>query len=512
VEPLPALQDDVAFPPWRSSLSTDPRSPVIIGVGQLLSNRGRSVEGAREPLDLVREALAQAATAEQLRSADAVYAVHIASWAYDNLASQVARAVGSSAATLVDTVLGGHLPVRLLDQAAARIWAGDSEVALLVGGEAQASVTLLGKAGIDPVSLGWSAEPGGPPGFGLDQLGSAGMQAAQLFQPTRVYPLYENRLQADLGQTPAEALAWSAQIYADLSTVAAAHPSAWNPVALTPEQVTAGRLVCEPYPLGMNAMPHVDQAAALVVTSWAKAQEWGIADVVHVWGGAGADDNPDILQRKDFSGSPAMRMALDRCLEQGGVTATDLAFVDVYTCFPVVPKLAALHLGLPRDQVLSVTGGHSSFGGPLNSYSVHSLATAVGALRDGGVGLVHANGGYLTYQHAVLLSSVPHPDGYVGQPAPQAAAEGGAPALLSVDGALDVVVETLTVEHSRDGEPRQAFLVARTATGERIAVCSAVDDVATPKALSLDALPDGLTTHVGRSLPISVEGGAFRLR
>jgi acetyl-CoA C-acetyltransferase len=479
-------------------------------VGQLLSNRGRSVEEAREPLDLVREALAQAATPEQLASADAVYAVHIASWAYAELASEVSAAVGASARTLVDTGLGGHHPVRLLDEAAARIWAGDSEVALLIGAEAQASVTLLRKAGIDPVSLGWSARPGGPPAFDLDQLGAPAMQAAELLAPTRVYPLYENRLQADLGQTPKEAQDWSARLYADLSRVAAEHPTSWNRTVLTPEQVKAGRIICEPYPLGMNAMPHVDQAAALVITSWAKAQEWGITEVVHVWGGAGADDASDVLQRRDFSGSAAMRSALDRCLEQGGVDAADLNFVDVYSCFPVVPKLAGLHLGLPRDQVLSITGGHSSFGGPLNSYSVHALATAFDVLRGGGVGLVHANGGYLTYQHAILLSDSPHPGGYVGTPTALSLVDTDSPELVAVNGDLQVVVETVTVEHSREGQPQQAFLVARTAEGGRVAVCSDPQDLSTASALSLAALPEG--THVGRSLAISVHHGVFRLR
>ena len=172
-------------------------------------------------------------------------------------------------------------------------------------------------------------------------------------------------------------------------------------------------------------------------------------------------------------------------------------------------QLAGLHLGLPPDQVLSVTGGHSSFGGPLSSYSVHALATAVDVLRGREVGLVHANGGYLTYQHAILLSRAPHPDGYVGQPSPESPDHTDRPELLSVEGGLDVVVETLTVEHGRDGEPRQAFLVARTPAG-RLAVCSDPSDAATARALSLAAVPGG--THVGRTLAITVDRGTFTLR
>lgn len=476
---------------------------MIVGVGQLASNRDRTVEGAREPLDLVLDALHAAArdagAPSLLAAADAVHAVRIASWRYDDLAGQVAEAVGARPRTLVDTSLGGHHPVRLLDQAAARVWAGDSDVALVVGGEAQASVTMLRKQGLTP---SWRSTPGGATAFDLSDLGSPAMQAAGLLAPAIIYPLFENRLQADLGMTPAEAAAWSARTYADLSVVAAAQPASWSSTPRTAEDIgtasPTNRMVYEPYLLSMNAMPHVDQAAAVIVTSLAKAQELGITDVVHVWGGAGADDAPDVLVRGSLGRSASLERALDRCLAQAEVGSGEVDLLDVYTCFPVVPKLVSLHLGLPRESVLSVTGGHSSFGGPLNTYSLHALATMVERLRAGGLGLVHANGGYLTYQHAVLLSRAPHPRGYVGQPEPVAAAEPGPPVVAPADVRGEVVVETATVQHDRDGLPSQAFVVARTADGARVATCTPAGDRAAATALSLGALPAGRTTHVGR--------------
>jgi acetyl-CoA C-acetyltransferase len=202
------------------------------------------------------------------------------------------------------------------------------------------------------------------------------MRQNNLLAPTRVYPLFENRLQADLGLTPAQAAAESARLYAAQSVVAARHPAAWQPRVLSPEEVGAvgpgNRMVCEPYPLSMNAMPHVDQAAAVVLTSRRAALELGIpeAQLVHVWGGAGADDTSDVLGRPGFGRSLALECALSRCLEAGGVDAADLDLVDVYSCFPIVPKLVAGQLGLPRDSALTVTGGHSSFGGPLNSFEI----------------------------------------------------------------------------------------------------------------------------------------------
>jgi acetyl-CoA C-acetyltransferase len=498
------------------------RIPVLVGVGQLRANRERTVDGAREPLELMVRALEfaerDAGVPGLLRSADGLAAIRTVSWAYDDLAGSVAARIGATPRTCENTPLGGQLPARLLDRAAAAIWAGESDVAVVVGGEAQASANALAKAGVDPVARGWSATPGGPPPLDLGELGSAEMLAAGLFLPPRTYPLFENRLQADLGLTPEENAAWSARLYADLSRVAAGNPVAWSPDVLTPEQVgTVGpgnRMVCEPYPLSMNAMPNVDQAVAVVVTSLGTARDHGVpgSGLTYVWGGAGVDDPPDPLRRTGFSGSRALGQALDRSLDAAGLAIGDVDLVDVYSCFPVVPKLAALHLGLDRDAVLSVAGGHSSFGGPLNTYSLHAIATMAERLRAGaGSGLVHANGGYLSYQHSVLLGSRPHPEGYVGRPEPTTVAHVDAPGLLDAATAArdgcELTVETATVEHGRDGAPEQAFVVGRTPTGERVAAATAPGDRASAAGLSLANLPPGAITHVGRTVRLSLRDG-----
>jgi acetyl-CoA C-acetyltransferase len=159
--------------------------------------------------------------------------------------------------------------------------------------------------------------------------------------------------------------------------------------------------------------------------------------------------------------------------------------------------------------VLSVAGGHSSFGGPLNTYSLHAIATMVERLRgDASTALVHANGGYLTYQHAVLLADRPHERGYVGEPTPVQVRHPDAPPLLDAAGIDDVeiTVETATVEHDRDGAPKQAFVVGRTAAGDRVAAPTADGDPASASALSLANVPPGDRSHVGRSVRLVRSG------
>ncbi|GAA3394458.1 acetyl-CoA acetyltransferase [Cryptosporangium minutisporangium] len=494
----------------------DHRLPVLVGVGQVRANRKRVVAEAREPLALILEALdvaaADASAPGLLAAADAIYTVRVASWAYDDLSRVVADGVEATPRHRVDSPIGGQWPVRLLDQAATRIAAGESSVALLVGGEAAASAAALHKAGVDPVTdLGWSARPGGPAPIDAADLGSPAMQAAGLLLPTRVYPLYENRLQADLGLTPTENAEWSARLYADLSAVAATNPIAWNTEALDPAAVgtvtAKNRLVCEPYPLSMNALPFVDQAAAVIVTSLAAARAAGVPaeKIVHLNAAAGVDDIGDVLARPKLGRSTALADALTGALDRASVSAADLDLVDIYSCFPIVPKLAGLALGLPRDAVLSVTGGHSSFGGPLNSYSLHALARAVERIRRGDrLALVHANGGFLTYQHAVVLGSTP--TGFASGPV-QARTGGLSVADAGQLGDVDLVVETATVEHDRDGAPRQAFVVVSTEDGVRAAIATPSGDPAAAATWSLDALPPGTATHTGRRVHLRSADG-----
>ncbi len=334
------------------------------------------------------------------------------------------------------------------------------------------------------------------------------MQRASLIAPTRVYPLFENRLSHRAGHTRDQSIAWSAQLYSAFSAIAADNPTSWHPDPRTAADIcTVGpknRAVTDPYPLMMNAMPFVDQAAAVVVTSLETARELGVADdrLLYVWGGAGATEPADILSRTDLGRSAALADALQRTLDRADLRAGDFDVIDAYTCFPVVPKLLVEHLGLPRDTVPSVTGGHSFFGGPLNSYTLHSIVAVARRLRiDGELALVHGNGGYLTYQHVVVLGSAPHTDGYIGDPEPVLIPASETEPAPDYSGEVEVI--TATAEFGREGSPTIGFLIGATPDGRRV---SGHTDALGAQILAGGADIVGTTVHVvdcGGSLTVT---------
>ena len=79
--------------------------------------------------------------------------------------------------------------------------------------------------------------------------------------------------------------------------------------------------------------------------------------------------------------------------------------IELYSCFPCVPKMARRTLGLGADVQPTVTGGLTFFGAPLNTYMTHAACAMVRKLRGGAkLGLLYGQGGFVTKHHALVLS------------------------------------------------------------------------------------------------------------
>lgn len=483
------------------------REVVIIGVGQLAANREREVDHAREPTDLIVDAIGQAVAdagtePSALTRLDLLDVVQVVSWRYDDPGAVLAGRINAARARTNVSGVGGHQPVARLMELARRLSDGEGGLGLLVGGEAQSSLELLAKR---HVRNPWSKEPGGVAEFPREVGGTERMWELGLVAPIRVYPLFENRLRSDLGQRLAESQDWSARMYAEFSEVAAGNDAAWRPQVYSPDEIATvtaeNRMVCYPYPIRMNANNRVDQASAVLVATHEVADELGIPrdKRIRVRSGAAAADSEDILERPSYSFSPGLAHTLEKTLDNGALSADDIDVLDLYSCFPVVPKLAALQLKT-TNRSLSATGGLSSFGGAHNNYSSHALVAVVRSLReDGGSGLVYANGEYLTKHAAVLLES-----GGGGAPilSDPVDAPPGPVAPRFLDGYVGPVsVETYTVEYDREGAPSRAWVIARTPDG-----CRAAARVSKKDAKTIGVLIDAERDPVGSDGRIDYTG------
>jgi acetyl-CoA C-acetyltransferase len=448
------------------------RSPAVLaGVAHLRSNPERDPAAGREPLDLLAEAARAAARdaglPDVLTQLDGVSVVHQLTWNYDDLPGDLAWALGSPDARTEIGRVGGDTPLPLLAAAADRVSRGKSRAELVCAAEALSSLKEALSAGVDP---GWSERPGGRFVVPDDWRGAPRMRRLDLDWPVRVYPLFENALRGRLGQSFAEAQAWTGRIYEEFSAVSTTVEAAWNPGQLEAAAVVrvgpGNRMICWPYPMRVNSLLMVDQAAAVLVVSPELARSTKPA--VYLLGTVAGADSTDILARPSLAESAALRGVLEGVLADTGTKADDLVAVDLYSCFPVVPKLAALVLGIEDGRPLTTTGGMNAFGGAGSGYSLHGVVTTVQVLREkSGRALVHANGEYLTKEATAVLGTDAAPPTWRELPPPEpgpVVSDGPAPGAEE-----NITVETYTVEFGRDGAPARGWVIGRTAASVRSA-------------------------------------------
>jgi acetyl-CoA C-acetyltransferase len=455
-------------------------TPVIVGVGELTERRPAPGE-AREPVGLMEAALRDAdadAGGGWLDKLESVSLIGLISWHYRNPVSLLCERLGIQPASAVNASMGGETPVRLLHEAALSIARGEITAAAIVGGEALAARNQARKSGWD---LGWTTKPPPEEAVRFPSSSFAMSPVARslgVVEPAQIYPFYEMATQAAWDLTPAEADKHSAGLWARYAAVAATQPHAWIQTAadadfiatVTPEN----RLINWPYPKLMTANPNVNQSAAVIVASLAAARAAGLPEerIVHIWGGAAAREPEDYLQRDRYDHSAAQTAVLEKAVRIGGGDARAFDRLELYSCFPVVPKMALRTLGLGEDGPdPTVAGGPTFFGGPLNNYMTHAVCAMVRTLRahPGELGLLYGQGGFVNKHHALVLSTAPPPEPIAADPSVQAeadAARGAVPALVA-DYEGPACIETYTVRFGRDGEPIDGIVILRTPDGAR---------------------------------------------
>lgn len=471
-------------------MSDDPeRVPVIVGVGQI-NDRPEQPEDGLDPGELMAEALRRAdedAGAGWLAACDSLALVSQLSFPHLNpLVDRVAELAGAQPAHRFQTALpNGDSPILLLNQAANRIGSGEARICVVAGGEALRTAAQLARA---HAAKGDGAQ--------RDALRDAAhrrrtgyRQSYGLSVPVDVYPLYENAARAAWGQSLEEAQTESGAIWARFSRVASRTDAAWIDEAASAHDIVTpserNRPIAFPYTKLQVANASVNQGAGFIVASLAEARRRGVPDsrLVFVGHGAAAHESEDFLARDTFTASPSMAATLRETLARNRVEADDLDHCELYSCFPCVPKMARRVIGWPLDRPMTVFGGLTFGGGPIGNYMSHAVACMVEKLRGtGGKGLLFANGGYATHNHAIVLTG--YRDETLSFPQDfdvQAVADEARGPVPNLDEAYcgPATIETYTMHYQRDGSPRLGTIVARTPGGNRTLAAVLADDEAT---------------------------------
>lgn len=470
-----------------------PRVPVIVGVGQV-NEPIAAGEAGSDPVALARAALAAAdrdGGGGWLGRLDLLAAVRQVSFPdIEDLASAVASHLAPAPRSCAQTELpGGTSVVRLLNDAANRILAGELRTVAIIGAEAFRTAR---------------ARPGGGDfARSVERFSqfSPVHHAYELTTPTAVYPLYENATRARWKQSLAEGQDETATIWSLMSEVAAANPHAALPRRLSPDDILhvseTNRPIAFPYTKLMVANASVNQASAILVTDRESALAAGVAEsrLVHIGRGAAASECRDPLDRESFVRSRSMEVSLRSALDLNEMDIARIRHVELYSCFPCIPKMARRILDWDVDRPVSVYGGLTFGGAPVGAAMGHAIARMTELLRgEGGAGLVFANSGFATGNHTIVLSSRAFP----GQEQPgsydlQSHVPPADPPRFHADYSGEGTIETYTVLHDGAGRPRRGIVVGRTPMDQRFLAEIPGEDEAT-----LASLMSGQGEPIGR--------------
>jgi acetyl-CoA C-acetyltransferase len=480
---------------------SEDRIPVIVGIGEI-TDRPAELTSGLEPLTLLEHALKRAeqdSGTSLIGEIGSLDIVNFLSWRYLDPAQQLCDRLGIAPKHAYYGPVGGESPIRYLHEAAQRIARGECSVAAVCGAEAQSTATKAQRADI---TLPWTpfahdvAEPKRGAAFQKPAAVKLGV-----FTPVTVYPFYEAAASARWGQTPREGMAESGDLWSTYSDVASQNPHAWLKRRFTPEEITTptadNRLIAWPYTKLMVANPSVNMGGAILMTSLAKARAAGISEdrLVHVWGGASAEEPRDYLARDQFFESHAQNAVLRAVMDLAGGDGRAFDAIELYSCFPCVPKMARRTLGLDADVQPTVNGGLTFFGAPLNTYMTHAACAMVRKLRGGAkLGLLYGQGGFVTKHHALVLSRQAPTSMLAQDSSVQTEADrhrGAVPDFVTAaDG--DGTVESFTVIYGRGGEVGHGVVMLRTPSQARALARVPADDRATlAHLLNMDRTPVG---------------------
>jgi len=387
--------------------------PCIIGVAQHTWHP--SHEDAPEPLEqwaqMARQAALDAGNEKLVSALDEVDVVFSLSWNYDDAPSQLAQKLGCTPKNKKLSGLSGTSPQKFINEAAEQILRGETQLALVVGGEALATKK---KAKKEDRLLPW-AKPVNKTAMPFDEPFHPSEVAHQIFQAYLTFAMLDSARRHHLKLALEKNREQEAEMMSRLSRVASQNPAAWFPKAYRVEELldddNANRPVAYPYNKLQMAFMDVDMAAAVIIASSQKADELGIPESkrIYLHGWSYAREPAAIAERPELWHSPAMEIASEQALHMANISCNSLAHMDIYSCFPASLNFTrdALGIGEQDQRPLTVTGGLPYFGGPGNNYTTHAVVSMVKRLRQhrGDFGLVSGVGMHLTHHVMGIYSS-----------------------------------------------------------------------------------------------------------
>ena len=367
-----------------------PNTPVIVGVGfqqERDDDPIRCAEAYQLMVRAVRNAAEDAGSEALLHQIESI-SVPQGMWQYRNPGKLVADALGCPAAKSIISDLG-VLQLTLLSDLCRAIAAGEQDVGVVTGGEAQFRA-LRGMITGQPATDTEQPEDTPPPDvhhtspdpFCSDLEGQRGIQ-----MPVQFFAIIESALRYRQGLGIEEHRDEVARLYSSFSEIAAANPHAWRRAPMSAEEIrnptAKNPMLAFPYTKRHCSQWNVNHGVAILVCSAAKAEELGLAREGWIFPVAATQSRHVVVpaRKRRLHSHPGTVACGERALALAGVAGDDIMAAELYSCFPSAIRCFARDLNLKEGCPLTVTGSMAFGGGPFNHFSLEGVARMVEVLR-----------------------------------------------------------------------------------------------------------------------------------
>jgi acetyl-CoA C-acetyltransferase len=449
-------------------MSLDPRMPVVVGAAAVTQHVTDPAEGA-EALELMELALRRAAedagSEALLARADTIFTPR-GFWTHADPGRRLAERFGASGARTVVADIG-VLQTTVLGRAAQALAEGRSEIAMIVGGESRDRDTRRSRLVPEPSATGTPPIESEPDEILRPEAEILSRREIELgwATPAIQYAMIENALRHHEGQSIAAHRAELGALWADFNRVAVAHPGAWNRKVMSAGEIVEpspeNRLIAFPYTRSLVSQWNVNQAGGLILCTLERARRLGLAEERFVYPLAVVDAEHmlTLSERRDLHRAPGFELASARALAHVGVGVDEIDALELYSCFPAAVRIQMRALGIVDDRPLTLTGGMTFGGGPLNNFVIQAWVAMVERLRGrpAASGLVSAVSGFLTKQGVSVFGSEPRV-GFLFDSVTRETAEAQARVRVDPEARGPARVATYTVVPVRDEPARVALL------------------------------------------------------
>jgi acetyl-CoA C-acetyltransferase len=203
-----------------------------------------------------------------------------------------------------------------------------------------------------------------------------------------------------------------AKLYEEFSEVAYSNIDAWSDKKFTAEEIIniseKNKEQAYPYNKLHCTSWNINQASAIIICDKKIADLLDIDESKRIYPLASSENNHMIplIKRQKLINPIGMLLAAKFIKDKIAKLDREIDLFDLYSCFPVAVEMFADFLNLKLSKKLTITGGMSFAGGPLNHYVLTSTVKLIEKLRSdkSNIGLITGVSGVMTKQSFALWS------------------------------------------------------------------------------------------------------------